>query len=161
MYVKVERSLAKNSLDAYQRDLVRYINYFDSEIKPQDVQADHIQGYIRFLSSHLKPSSIRRTISAIKNFHNYLIEEGYTKLNPCEVIDMPKIEKRLPKILTKKEVDHFLSVIDTSCPSGIRDQAMFELLYSTGLRLSEMISLKIIDIILRDIISDKRNPVEK
>ena len=150
MYVKVERNLSKNSLDAYQRDLVRYINYFNDKIKPKDVRADHIQGYIRFLSSHLKPSSIRRTISTIKNFHNYLIEEGHTKLNPCEAIDMPKIEKRLPKILTKKEVDHFLSAIDTSSPSGIRDQAMFELLYSTGLRVSEMVSLKIIDIIMLD-----------
>ncbi len=154
MHIKVERALADNSLDAYQRDLTRYMNYFKNEIKPQDIKTDHVQGYIRFLSSHLKPSSIRRTISTIKTFHNFLIEEGHTKLNPCETIDMPKMEKRLPKVLTKKEVDHFLSVIDTSSPWGIRDQAMFELLYSTGLRVSEMISLKIIDLIMLDLEKD-------
>tara|TARA_B100000700_G_scaffold325499_1_gene434414 strand:- start:1586 stop:2458 length:873 start_codon:yes stop_codon:yes gene_type:complete len=154
LHIKVERALADNSLDAYQRDLTRYMNYFKNEIKPQDIKTDHVQGYIRFLSSHLKPSSIRRTISTIKTFHNFLIEEGHTKLNPCETIDMPKMEKRLPKVLTKKEVDHFLSVIDTSSPWGIRDQAMFELLYSTGLRVSEMISLKIIDLIMLDLEKD-------
>ena len=107
-----------------------------------------IQTYIRGLSDlHLKPISIRRNLSVIRAFHAYLVDEGAAATNPSELVDMPKMPKHLPEVLSVGEINTLLSVIDTSKFAGLRDRAMLELLYSTGLRVSEMTSLTMLDIL--------------
>ncbi len=148
MYLKTEKILAENSVDAYHRDISRYAKCFSEVADPDQIQTAEIQAYIRDLSdAHLKPSSIRRTVSVIRVFHAYLVEEGKAVKNPSELIDMPKLPKHLPEVLTVEEIETLLSAIDTSTVAGIRNRTMLELLYSSGLRVSEMTILSVLDFI--------------
>ena len=148
MYLRVEKNLAPNTVDAYKRDITRYLDFTGKDFDPDTVKTTQIQAYIRGLSdAHLKPTSIRRNLSVIRAFHAYLVDEGAASTNPSELVDMPKMPKHLPDVLSVDEVDTLLSVIDTSKPAGLRDRAMLELLYSTGLRVSEMTSLTMLDIL--------------
>ena len=147
MYLRVEKNLAHNTLDAYKRDISRYLDFTRKESDPDKVETAQIQAYIRGLSAHLKSSSIRRNLSVIRAFHTYLVDEGAADTNPSELVDMPKMPKYLPEVLSVDEIDNLLSVIDTSKPAGLRDRAMLELLYSSGLRVSEMTSLTMLDIL--------------
>lgn len=114
---------------------------------PDQIQTADIQAYIRDLSdAHLQPSSIRRTVSVIRAFHAYLVEEGKAVNNPSELVDMPKLPKHLPEVLTVEEIETLLSAIDTSTAAGVRNRTMLELLYSAGLRVSEMTVLSVFDV---------------
>ena len=148
MYLRVEKSLSRNTVDAYKRDINRYLEIVkDSD--PGKVETAQIQAYIRDLSDiKLKPTSIRRNLSAIRAFHAYLVDEGVAATNPSELVDMPKIPKHLPDVLSVDEIERLLRVIDTSMPAGLRDRAMLELLYSAGLRVSEMTFLRMLDLSL-------------
>jgi len=147
MYLRAEKNLAANSVDAYRRDISRYADHFSEMADPDQIQTSDIQSYIRDLSdAYLKPSSIRRTVSVIRAFHAYLVEEGKADKNPSELIDMPKLPKHLPEVLTVEEIDALLSAINTSTAPGVRDRTMLELLYSAGLRVSEMTVLSVLDV---------------
>ena len=148
MYLRVEKNLAPNTVDAYKRDITRYLDFTGKDSDPDTVETAQIQAYIRGLSdAHLKPTSIRRNLSVIRAFHAYLVDEGAAATNPSELVDMPKMLKHLPNVLSVDEIDTLLSVIDTAKPAGLRDRSMLELLYSTGLRVSEMTSLTMLDIL--------------
>ncbi len=147
MYLRTEKNLAANSVDAYRRDITRYADHFSEVSEPDQIQTADIQSYIRELSdAHLKPSSIRRTVSVIRAFHIFLVEEGEAERNPSELVDMPKLPKHLPDVLTVEEIESLLSAIDTSTAAGVRDRTMLELLYSAGLRVSEMTTLSVLDV---------------
>ena len=149
--LKVERNLAYNSLDSYRRDLKKY-RHFVKEIlnisSISDVSLGHIRSYIRHLNDNgLSANSVKRNISSIRTFHNFLSSEGYTKNNPTLLLHAPKSSQKLPNFLTVDEIDQILDSIPKDSPLYRRDVAIFELLYSCGLRVTELCEFKMKDIL--------------
>jgi len=145
-HLRVERNLAKNTIESYTIDLERYLVFLKEHqiTKPENIQISHLYDYISILNEiPLMASSISRNFSSIRMLHEFMMNEGYVNKDITENIVSPKIPKRLPKILTIAEVEKILFIIDTSKTLGIRDRAMFELLYACGLRISELLRLKI------------------
>ncbi len=148
-YLAVERGLAQNTLESYGRDLKQFQTYLDNgnmEIL-KDSSRNTILGYLNNLQSKGRAvSTISRNLAAIKSFYQYLVRERYLDKDPAANLESPKIEKKLPKILTISEVEQLLKQPNGLLPTGLRDKAMLELLYATGIRVSELISLNISDI---------------
>ena len=152
IFVRIEKGLSKNTIEAYQYELDRYIKFLNTELDISDInniRQYHIRRFIRTLTGvHLAQPSINRAFSAIRSFHNYLAGEEITKDNPILTLDMPKTPKKLPTTLSSKEIDEILNAVDISKDLGIRDLAVLEILYSGGLRVSELCDLKLTDILL-------------
>jgi integrase/recombinase XerD len=148
-FLQLEKSLAPNSLDAYRRDVRRYVTFLQTNGKdrPDDVDANIISLFIRGLHDlGLSPKSIARNLSAVKGFHKFLVGEKIAKSDPTENSDLPKIGKSLPDVLSVEEIE---KVLDAVCPSStadnrlwIRDRAILETLYATGIRVSELVGLQ-------------------
>ncbi len=138
--LRVERNLAINTIDAYKRDLKNYIKYLE-DFGLTDVKAikqKHIRGFIRQLADvHLSAASISRFFSSIRSYHSFLNSEELVDTNPSHLLDAPKIPRKLPEVLTKHEVDSILEAVDQESLLAKRDIALLEILYSTGLRVSE------------------------
>ncbi len=149
-YLRVEKGLSKNTLEAYGKDIRQYaefLNKYQKVYDVEDIKRDHIKKYVRSLTNkELAKSSLSRKISAIKTFHKFLVLEKITKENPAELIEMPKKEKNIPDVLSVQDIDDLLSSINIDTPIGQRNKAMIELLYASGLRVSELLDLKISDI---------------
>ena len=149
--LKIERNLADNSLDSYRRDLIKYRNFIVQKLNitaVSEISLGQIRSYIRFLSDcGLSSNSIKRNISTIRTFHSFLCTEGHTKINPAQLLHAPKSSQKLPNILTVDEVESILDAMPTDLPLSLRDIAIFEMLYSCGLRVSELCNFKIIDIL--------------
>jgi len=146
-HLRVERGLSDNTVESYSRDLLRFFAFLNEKgLSPLNLERNHIEEYIRSLQGELSPRSIARNISAIKMFFKFLISEGLIKESPARLLESIKMPAKLPETLSYKEVDILLDQPDTSKPRGLRDKAMLELLYATGLRVSELIGLKINDI---------------
>ena len=143
-YLVVERGLSRNTLESYSRDLNKYLDYLE-RVGATDItntRSSHVLGFISSLMEE-GPSTktTARNLSAIKMFYKFLVNENYVGENPTMKIDSPKTWVRLPDTLSLEEVERLLDGPDTNTPLGIRDSAMLELLYATGLRVSELISL--------------------
>jgi integrase/recombinase XerD len=149
-YLTVERGLAKNSLLAYGRDLVKFSRYLKAKGRnPRQVRQGEINEFARRLSAEgLAPKSIARALNAVRMFYRYLVMEKIVPEDPTAQVRGPRTTKSLPRYLTLEEVDHLLSAANVSTPLGVRDAAMVELLYATGLRVSEMVSLRVRDLSL-------------
>ena len=148
-YLAVERGLAKNTLESYGRDLKQFQGYIkkNSDKKIEESTNTLITEYLGVLKEQGKAvSTISRNIAAIKSFYQYLVKKEYLKQDPSERLETPKIEKKLPKILSIGEVESLLKQPNVKNAGGIRDKAMLELLYATGIRVSEIIGLNISDI---------------
>ncbi len=146
-YLRVERGLANNTVQAYSKDLARFIQFLeDKKTTPEDVSVEQILEYISAIRRHLSSRSVARTISTIKTFFRFLVTEKKIKSSPARLLETPKLSQKLPVILTQNETKTLLSQPDISSVTGQRDKAMLEVLYGTGLRVSELISLKISDI---------------
>ena len=149
--LKVERNLAQNSLESYQRDLQQYHHFleFDLKLKTiQNVTLGHIRSYIRSLNDRgLAASSIKRAVSSIRTYHNYLSAEGHMQENPAQLLVTPKIPQKLPNVLTIQEIDQILSIIPDKAPMAHRDLAIFEMMYSCGLRVTELCDFKTTEIL--------------
>jgi len=148
-YLAVERGLAPNTLESYGRDLRQFQTYLQSSdmdfIKNSDRTT--IQGYLNALKVKGRAvSTISRNLAAIKSFYQYLAREHYVDKDPAANLESPKPEKRLPKILSITEVEELLCQPNAFLPAGLRDKAMLELLYATGIRVTELISLNVLDI---------------
>lgn len=143
-YLKIERGLSENSIFAYQRDLEKLMHYCEPiSIAPNDVQLETLKHFIADLYElGLSARSQARIISGIKQFFDFLIMEDIRKDDPSELLESPKIGKKLPVFLTLNEIDQLQSAIDLSKPEGHRNKAILETLYSCGLRVSELINLK-------------------
>jgi integrase/recombinase XerD len=142
----VERGLADNTIQSYGQDLIRFLKFLElKKISPFKVTRDHIAEYIGSLNRLLSARSIARGLSALKMFFRFLISEGKIKDSPARLIETIKLPGRLPEILSFDEVD-LLAQPDISGSLGLRDKAMLELLYATGLRVSELIGLNLINI---------------
>ncbi|MBN1277745.1 MAG: site-specific tyrosine recombinase XerD [Deltaproteobacteria bacterium] len=146
-YLRVERGLADNTVQAYSRDLSRFFNFLENaKLSPLEVQREHISEYLAMLGHEISARSVHRNTSSIKMFFRFLVSEGLIKSSPARILETPKLAMRLPGILNLSEVDHLLSAPDPSTPRGMRDRAMLEIIYATGLRVSELVRLKISNI---------------
>jgi len=158
-YLRIERGLSANSIENYSYDLQRLCRYLDEnnlEISPLKITDEHIQQFIYEISKEVNPRSQSRIISGLKSFFNFLLFEDYRQTNPMELIEVPKIGRKLPDVLSIDDIDRLISAIkfDSDNEENIllahRNKAILETLYSCGLRVSELISLKISDLFFEE-----------
>ena len=143
-YLIVEKGLSKNTIEAYSHGLTRFLNHLREKgvQEIQNVDKFHVRGFLLALKKkNLATKSIVRNLVAIRTFFRFLIEEGILKKNPVEDLESPKVAKTLPEILTLKEIEQILEQPNLQTPLGIRDRAMLEMLYATGMRVSELTHL--------------------
>jgi integrase/recombinase XerD len=147
-YLSVERGLAPNTLESYERDLRQFTQFLnDKSISLSDVAQTNIVAYLIHLKRKGRASStVSRNLASIRSFYGFMWQEKYVEDNPASNLDSPKQEKHLPRVLNMVEVERLLEMPDLSTPAGQRDKAMLEVLYATGLRVSELIGLDIGDI---------------
>jgi len=148
-YLLVEKGLTKNTLEAYSRDICGYLAFLEEAgcLEPGRIKPTHVAAFIgRLKESGLSPRSRARALSAVRMFHRFLMVENYSDSNPTSVIESPRAPGKLPDVLSKIEVDRLLMSPSGSSQIDLRDRAMLELLYATGLRVSELVSLKVSDI---------------
>lgn len=152
-YLKLERGLSKNTIDNYTFDiekLVLFLTQKEINISPIHITEEVIQQFIYEMASQVNPRSQSRLISGLKSFFNYLIFEDYRNDTPLELIEVPKTGRKLPDTLSTIEIDSLIQAIDLSTPEGERNKAMLETVYSCGLRVSELISLKLSDLFFEE-----------
>jgi integrase/recombinase XerD len=146
-YLKLERSLSGNSVDAYAHDIKKleeYLSVSGKEMSASQVSPREISDFLLYLNElGLAPHSQARILSGIKSFYKFLFLEEIIKDDPMALVESPKLGRKLPDFLSYPEVEQLLEAIDLSQPEGHRNRAMLETLYSSGLRVSELISLKI------------------
>src|SRR2546427_6958468 len=142
-YLRIEKGVAENTIPAYRHDLQMY----EAHLKDTDlvqVQQGDVSKFLKFLYARkLKPRSATRAFAAVRGLHKFLIFEKVTKENPTANVEQPRWWKPLPNVLVLEEVDKLLASPKTDSPKGLRDRAMLEVLYATGLRVSELIGLKL------------------
>lgn len=153
-YLKLERSLSSNSVEAYLNDVNKFASYEATYIQKagvKDITLDDLQGFIREINeTGLSARSQARIISGIKSFFKYLLLEGEIIDDPADLLESPRPGRKLPDTLSKQDIEAIIGEIDMSLPPGERNRAMIETLYGCGLRVSELINLKITDIFFND-----------
>ncbi len=140
-----DKGLSHNTLDAYRRDLNRYLRQLASLgiTSPAAIQQEHISQLLRGLrDSGLSAATMARNLTSIKRLHHYLLLSGACQHNPSETLDPPKLERKLPDVLSSAEITALMEAPDISEPIGMRDRAIMELLYATGMRVSELTVLQ-------------------
>ncbi|MDP5100735.1 MAG: site-specific tyrosine recombinase XerD [Nonlabens sp.] len=152
-YARLERSLAANSILAYKRDLQKLHMWLESNgdtAIPDSISSDNLRTYIYELAKTVQPRSQARAISSLNAFFQYLILERYRKDNPMELIEAPRLGRKLPDTLSTQEIDMLIKAIDRSTPEGERNLAILETLYGCGLRVSELLTLKLSDLFFEE-----------
>lgn len=143
----VERGLSDNTIQAYNRDILRFFQYLDERnLSPLKVGQDNITDYLSKLQGVISVRSVARNLSALKMFFRFLVYDGKIENSPARLLNTPKLPRKLPGVLSLEDVDRLLSQPDPTTHLGQRDKAMLELLYATGLRVSEMMGLKLSNI---------------
>ena len=147
-YLLVDKGLSNNTVKAYEADISSFFQWLDNEdLKYKNLQEDHINQYISFLfQKKMRSSSVNRKISSIKSFYIFLVKRNFVKNSPLNDLVTPKQEKYLPESMSEAEVDKLLNSPDVSNKIENRDKAMIEMLYATGMRISELVNLKITDV---------------
>jgi len=148
-YLRIERGLSKNTIENYGFDIERLCLFLETnqiDISPIKISDETLQQFIYTVAKEVNPRSQARIISGLKSFFNYLVFEDYRNDNPLELIEAPKTGRKLPDTLSLPEIDALIETIDLSTNEGERNRAMIETLYGCGLRVSELISLKISDL---------------
>lgn len=147
-YLKIERGLSENTRQSYRQDLKQYQQFLESQKLPTFTEDRFV--VLNFLqaqtAAHKAQSSITRSISTLRKFYQYLTREGHIQKDPMLQIDSPKQGRHLPAVLSSEEIERLLKTPDTSTPLGLRDRAILEVLYATGLRVSELVHLKLTDL---------------
>jgi integrase/recombinase XerD len=148
-YLLIEKGLSKKTLEAYSRDLIRYHHFLTQQKTPafsgQDT-AVILKYLIKLRKSGLAARSRARHLVAIRGFYRFLVQEKFLRNDPARLIDLPKSNLKLPEVLSREDIDLLLDAPDTGKPLGVRDAAMLELLYAAGLRVSELVNVKMQDI---------------
>lgn len=149
LFLRIERGLSTNTIENYKRDVQKLILFLEAsqiQISPLNIDSTTLQQFIYEIAKKVKASSQSRIISGLRNFFDFLIFEDYRKDNPTELIESPKIGRKLPDTLSEDEINALISAIDLSHPQGERNRTLIETLYSCGLRVSELVSLRISDL---------------
>ena len=147
-YLSVEKGLAQNTLESYRRDLNKFVSFLRKQkvTEPAAITANLITGYLNTLKqAGNAPSTISRNVASIRSFFNFLVQDGVVEENPAQRLETPRLEKKLPRVLTAKEVDKLLCQPTVTESNGLRDKAMLELLYASGIRVSELVLLNVTD----------------
>lgn len=146
-HLLLERSLSENSVQAYEHDVQKLYQFLQLQalhVLPESVTEDHIKDFLKYIAElGLHAQSQARILSGIKAFYKFLIEEDILPESPAALVEAPKLRRKLPDTLSLFEIDQMFSAIDLSTPEGARNRAILETLYSSGLRVSELIDLKI------------------
>ena len=158
LHMTVERGLSVNTLSAYRRDLLRYHRYLKTQAvsEPAEISRQHVTGFARAVAegsdgqSPLSPRSAARTIVAVRGLHRFWALEGVCATDPAREVHPPVAGRRLPKAISVTEVERILDAVDTGTPTGLRDRALLEFLYSTGSRISEAVGLDVDDVSLQE-----------
>lgn len=150
VYLNLERGLSKNSREAYAHDVERFLGWCaDEGLNAVDVKLDDLHRYSWLLFDlGITPRSIARNLASLRSFYAFLLIDGYIEQDPTELLDNPKVPKHLPTVLSREEVERMLSCLDLSLPQERRDHCIMEVLYTSGLRVSELCNLKISDLFL-------------
>ncbi|HOY31131.1 MAG TPA: site-specific tyrosine recombinase XerD [Bacteroidales bacterium] len=153
-FLLLEKSLSGNSIAAYLHDVEKFVQYLDytgQSLSPGQVELKHVQDFVKWVSElGMSPYTQARVISGLRAFYKYLIIENIVKNDPAELLESPRITRKLPDILSIQEIDVLIDAIDLSLPQGERNKAILETLYGCGLRVSELVNLKISDIYFND-----------
>jgi integrase/recombinase XerD len=149
-YLKLERSLSPNSVEAYVRDVDKLVQFFEVHglnVSPEKVEPEHLKGLVKWAAElGMLPTSQARMISGLRAFYKYLLLENIINTDPCDQLDAPKLGRKLPDTLDIQDIDNLIAAIDLSRPEGERNRAILETLFSCGLRVSELVNLKISDL---------------
>ena len=149
--LKIEKGLAENSILSYKRDLAKYHAFIENRQRIDNianVSQRNLRAYVRYLNAeNISPNSIKRAISCIRNYHQFLVSEGKMENNPALQIDTPKVARKLPNVLSVEEIDKILHFIPKKAPMAKRDIAIFEMMYSCGLRVTELCNFKMSNIL--------------
>lgn len=149
-FVKVEKGLAENSVLSYKNDLDRYLRFISGDLQINQlggITVAHIESFLmELLSIELSISTIARNISSIRSFHEFAVVENLADANPAELIELPKKAKKLPEVLTAFEAEQIIDSADRSISVGVRDAAILETLYASGMRVSELTALELDDL---------------
>jgi integrase/recombinase XerD len=152
-YLRIERGLSKNTIENYSFDIERLCFFLDENeivVSPLKIGEETLQQFIYTISKEVNPRSQARIISGLKSFFGYLIFEDYRLDNPLELIESPRTGRKLPDTLAVEEIDALISAIDLNSNEGERNRAMIEILYGCGLRVSELVELKISDLFFEE-----------
>lgn len=152
-YLRIERGMSKNTIDNYSFDIERLCLFLDENsmaVSPITITEETIQQFIYHIAKQLNARSQARIISGLKSFFSYLIFEDYRPDNPLELIETPRIGRKLPDTLSIVDIDRLIAAIDLSSNEGERNRAMLETLYGCGLRVSELVNLKISDLFFEE-----------
>ena len=151
-YLKLQRGLSDNTMEGYTRDVDKLLAYLRTDgVDLEEVTLDHLERFVCTLQDvGIQPKSQARIISGIKSFFKFLKKDGYIDVNPSELLVSPKLGLHLPDVLTLGEIDDMIDAIDMSTPEGIRNRAIIETLYGCGLRVSELIALRMSQVFVDD-----------
>lgn len=152
-YLKIERGLSKNTIDSYSSDLdklVLFLNENEQNTSPISIDEDLVKQFVYSIAKKVNPRSQARIISGLRSFFDYLVFEDYRETNPTDLLESPKIGRKLPDTLSQIEIDQLINAVDLSYSQGERNRTILETLYSCGLRVSEVITLKISDLFFEE-----------
>jgi len=153
-YLRLEKSLSENSIEAYLHDITNLNQFFETKkitVNPEHVTFHQLQEFLVFIIElGIGPRSQARMISGIRAFYRYLLMEDAIKQSPADLLELPRLPHKLPEVLSIEEIDMLVNAIDLSTPEGQRNKAMLETLYCCGLRVTELVTLKISDIIFEE-----------
>lgn len=149
LYLKIERGLSENTIESYSRDIKKLIKFLEDNelvIGPLKISEETVQQFIYEVAKTVNPRSQARIISGLRSFFDFLVFEDYRKTNPTDLIETPKIGRKLPDTLSDHEIMRLISTIDLSKPQGERNRTILETMYGCGLRVSELITLRLSDL---------------
>ncbi len=150
----MEKSLSKNSIEAYVRDvekLCQYLSIKESQVEPNEITIKTLRDFLKFINElGINSTSQARIISGLKSFYHYLLMEDLIKINPIALLESPKVTRKIPDTLAVYEIDEMLATLDLSKDESTRNHAIIETMFSCGLRVSEVINLKITDVYVAD-----------
>ncbi len=150
-WLQVERSMSFNTIEAYCRDIEKLSRYTQAngDLSPGELTLAHLQDFVKALVSiNIEASSQSRILSGIRSFYRYLLLENIIRIDPTELLEMPKIGRKLPEVLSQEEIEMMIASIDLSNPQGERNKTILEVLYGCGLRVSELTELKLTNLFL-------------
>ncbi len=151
-YLRYEKNYSNMTIDSYESDIVEFLEYLDNQdINVLNVKYNDMSDFLRTIDDKEKATTLARKISSIRGFYKFLINLGYVKNNPCSLIKTPKKEKKLPRFFYYNELEEMFNVPDLKTSLGQRDRLLLEVLYASGVRVSELVNIKISDISGMDI----------